>query len=174
MCLVVTGHGRKRLVEESPNTTGAYKQAYVMRMTWQKLYNCHYLPYCVKRNFKPVSPTKFCAIRSQHRPLYRRCRKVSLFWWWSVDAFSLLMLAMCTAGVQDLMEPHRVLAVRAAADGCGQSQEQGCQEEVRARAAGPLGAPSWVPRQLRARHHQGKLKYIVIQLLIATLSPSNF
>lgn len=77
LCLV-TGRGRKRLVEESPNTTGAYKNAYVMRMTWQKLYKTEYLPYCVRRNFKPVSPANFCACRLQYRPLYKRCRKVNL------------------------------------------------------------------------------------------------
>lgn len=77
LCLV-TGRGRKRLVEESPNTTGAYKNAYVMRMTWQKLYKSEYLPYCVRRNFKAVSPANFCACRLQYRPLYKRCRKVNL------------------------------------------------------------------------------------------------
>lgn len=74
---LVTGRGRKRLVEESPNTTGAYKQAFVMRMTWQKLYKTYYLPYCVERSFKPVSPANFCAYRLKYRPLYKRCRKVN-------------------------------------------------------------------------------------------------
>ena len=74
---LMTGRGRKRLVEESPNTTGTYKQAYVMRMTWKKLYNSHYLPHCGERNFEPFSPANFCACRLKNRPLYKRCRKVN-------------------------------------------------------------------------------------------------
>ena len=35
-----------------------------------------------------------------------------------------------TVGVQDVMESHRVLEVRAAADGCGQGQKLRRQEKV--------------------------------------------
>ena len=143
---LVIGQGRKRLVEESPNTTGVYKEAYVMRMTWQKLYKTHYLPYCVKREFKPLSPAKFCACRQQHRPLYKRCRKVSLSFLCCYVFILFSLSNVMSIGVQNLMEPYWVLRVREVASGCGQSKGLRYQEKMWTGAGGPLGAPSWVPR----------------------------
>ena len=78
VCCCVAGKGLKRIgVEESPNTTGYYKEAYVMQMTWQQLYEDEYFPFCALRETKPFSPSKFCAIRVEHRPNYKTYRKVN-------------------------------------------------------------------------------------------------
>jgi hypothetical protein len=76
---ILSAKGTKRIVDECPNTTGSYKQAYIMRMTWANLYADEYVPHCGRRGHKPYSASKFWAARVKYRPHYKRSRKVC-FW----------------------------------------------------------------------------------------------
>ena len=100
------GHGKRQYigVENCPNATGSMKQAYIIRMRWvyiilmdvyklcehfwslfafrwQELYNNHYLPFCKRFEVEnieglPMTSSSFFAARKEHRPYYKKHRKV--------------------------------------------------------------------------------------------------
>lgn len=76
-----SAHGTGKMADESPNTTGQYKDAFVVRMTWRRIYTKYYVDHCKKVGILPFSPSKFCAARVQYRPQYRRHRKVGRKSW---------------------------------------------------------------------------------------------
>ncbi len=68
--------GKNVPIEHSPNTTGVYAKAMVIRMKWQYIYDKFYLASAQRRGLAPVPYYKFVAYRKQYRPFYKKHRKV--------------------------------------------------------------------------------------------------
>lgn len=112
---IILAKGCSRLlVDEAPDTTGQYKEAFVVRMTWMRLYKDFYIPTCARRGFEPYSPSKFCELRSKYRPLYRRHRKVGRKSWHHMECANCVANQAAVDKAKDDISRKKALEVQTA------------------------------------------------------------
>lgn len=75
--MYIAAKGKKKLMEVSPNTTGALRSGATMaaktiRMQWKEVYDRHYIPLA---GADPASFGEFCRVRKKYRPYYLKHRK---------------------------------------------------------------------------------------------------